>query len=164
MTTRQWAWLNTKLCKRADGVRTRDFTTLYETVEMVYACMDFAGGMCNGILKWICACKWKCAGYHNLDLFAPALSSFSSFHPSFHHPSHEPFYLETLVLQPSYKNISIRKPALQRYNLGSWTLISVLRERLVLAHKYNLKFPQNIVCVAQITKPIITSLGSHKNI
>lgn len=26
---------------------------LYKTVEMVYACMDFAGGMCNGILEWM---------------------------------------------------------------------------------------------------------------
>lgn len=56
-----------------------------------------------------------------------------------------------------YKNISIRKPALQRYNLGSWTLISV-HERLSSAHKYNpIKF-QNIVCAAQNTKPIITSI------
>lgn len=62
-----------------------------------------------------------------------------------------------------YKNISIRKPALQRYDLGSWTLNSV-HEQLSSAHKYNLKFPQKIVCAAQITKPIITSLKSQKHL
>lgn len=78
----------------------RNFTTLYETVEMVYGCMDFAGGMCNGILKWIVHADESVLDI-TTRLYLPPLSYlFSSFHPSFHHPSHEPFYLETLVLQP----------------------------------------------------------------
>lgn len=73
-----------------------------------------------------CVRGWKCAGYNNPALSAhnlPPSYLFSSFHPSFRHPSHKPFNLETLVLQPSNaQKTSITKTALQRFDLDSWTV------------------------------------------
>lgn len=77
----------------------KDFTMLYETVEMVYACMDFAGGMCNGILKWIVHADESVLDI-TTRLYLPIISR-SLIFSLISIPPHEPFYLETPVLQPS---------------------------------------------------------------
>lgn len=78
----------------------RHFMTLHECIRM------------HGFIRWYAqrdprvdrVCGWKRVRYNNPALSAhylPPFYLFSSFHPSFRHPSHKPFYLETLVLQPS---------------------------------------------------------------
>jgi len=70
---------------------------LYETVEMVYACMDFAGGMRNGILE--------CVGYHNPARSAhyPLIFFLVSI-PPFTSPPHD-LSRNTCLASFKYKNL-----------------------------------------------------------
>lgn len=116
------AWLNTRLRKRADGVQAWDILWCFMNA---YTCMDLFTKVCtkgssSGSCTWMKACRiYPALSAHYL----PPFYLFSSFHPSFRHPSHKPFYLETLVLQPSNAQKHLHhKNWLQRYNLSSWTV------------------------------------------
>ncbi len=84
--------------------------------------MDLFEGMHKGVLDWIVYVDESVPDI-TTRLDQPIISRPLIFSLVSIPPSHKPFDLETLVLQPSNaQKTSITKTALQRYDLGSWTV------------------------------------------